>query len=182
MSEHFTIIGLGSNLGDCEANLRRAIDALAPHVVGIQESCIYASPAMLPKDAPDDWDVPFLNMAICGQTELAPEQLLGHTMDIEEKLGRERTQHWGPRVIDLDILAYDQIVLDDSKLRIPHPGMLERAFVLLPMRDIAPHWIYPRPSLHAGKTIHEIARTMLDNTHQCRLFKTELAKNSESAT
>ena len=172
--KQFVIIGLGSNLGGREAHLRNAVDQLAASISDIKESSIYSSPAMLPQDAPKEWDIPFLNMAISGQTELSPSELLALIGNIEKDVGRKPTGHWGPREIDLDILAYDQQVIDSEQLRIPHPGLLERAFVLRPMADIAPHWVYPRPSIHQGKTIHEIALGLLDNSQRCQLYKTTL--------
>lgn len=172
---HFVIIGLGSNLGDRESNLDQAINLLTPHIQNIKQSSIYSSPAMLPHDAPEEWNIAFLNMAICGQTSLTPDEILVHIHSIEAEIGRNRIGHWGPREIDIDILAYDQMVMDSEHIRIPHLGILERAFVLLPVNDVAPHWVYPRPSLHHGKTIHEITQSLLDNTHECRLYKTSLA-------
>ena len=171
---HFVIIGLGSNLGDREANLRQAITHLTPHLEQIKESSVYASPAMLPQDAPADWDMPFLNMAVCGNTTLSSHDLLAQLQQIETQIGRTPTAHWGPREIDLDLLAYDQEVIHSAPLHIPHPGMLERAFVLVPVCDIAPHWTYPKPSPDQGKTIHEILWSKLDNTQNCQLFKTKL--------
>lgn len=184
MSEHAhtIVIGLGSNLGDRAGYMRQAIELLSVHMRDIKQSCVYASPAMLPDNAPHHWDTPFLNMAICGNTTLSPQAWLAHIRDAEHKIGRKRIAHWGPREIDIDILAYDQLVLDDAQLRIPHPGLAERAFVLMPMCDIVPSWIYPRPSIHQGRTISEITRELLGATHQCTLYNTQLANISQAAS
>lgn len=171
---HFTIIGLGTNLGNRERYLRQAVVLLSTVIDDIKESAVYASPAMLPEDAPQEWNIPFLNMAICGKTALSPRELLAEVCRAEEDIGRKRIAHWGPREIDLDILAYDQEVLDDEALHIPHPGMLTRPFVWMPVRDIAPDWIYPRDCQHQGRTIREITDERLADTQGCTLFKKRL--------
>lgn len=94
----------------------------------------------------------FMNMAVAAVTDLGPHELLDALKDIEKKMGREETARWGPRVIDLDILIYEGLVVEGPRLTIPHPGMHERGFVLGPLNEIAPGAVHPR----LGKTIEEL--------------------------
>lgn len=129
-------LALGSNLGDRAANLAAARDALAQGAVAIaRASSVYETAPWGP--GPQG---PYLNQVLCGTTRLAPRDLLARLLDIERALGRDRAQaeRFGPRVIDLDILLYDDLALDEPALQIPHPRMLERAFVLVPLAEIAP--------------------------------------------
>ena len=125
------LLGLGTNLGDRCANLRAAIAALAD--IGSVEcvSRVYESEPYGYADQP-----PFLNMAVTLRTGLAPETLLGAVKSLEVRIGRAPTHHMGPRVIDIDILFYDDIQLDAPGLHIPHQGVMERAFVLAPLLDL----------------------------------------------
>lgn len=140
-------LSLGSNLGDRLANLHAALDALPPEVVIQAASKIYETPAWGFEDQPA-----FLNMAIKGGTSLKPEPLLKHLKQLETRLGREPSFHWGPRLIDIDLLFYDALVMDTPPLVIPHPHLHERAFVLLPLADIAADLVHP--ILH--KSIHQL--------------------------
>jgi 2-amino-4-hydroxy-6-hydroxymethyldihydropteridine diphosphokinase len=146
-SRHLIHLSLGTNLGDRLANLRTALDALAPEVVIVAESKIYETPAWGFEDQPA-----FLNMAIRGETDLEPEPLLKHLKQLEARLGREPSFHWGPRLIDIDLLFYDELVLDAPQLAIPHPRLHERAFVLVPLADISPNLLHPV----LGKTISQL--------------------------
>ena len=135
---HTVYLGLGTNLGDRRMNLQTAIRALPPAVLVRAESKIYETPAWGYEDQPR-----FLNMAIEAQTELAPKDLLAHIKEIERRLGRKATFRWGPRVIDIDILFFDELVLESPQLIIPHARLQERAFVLVPLRDLAPDLMHP---------------------------------------
>jgi len=139
------VLGLGSNLGDRLSYLRHAIYEIKKipqnHVLRI--SPVYLSDAQIPKDAPDDWQLSYLNTNILCETNLTPEKFLAHTQAIEKKLGRVRDKKWGPRVIDIDILAYNDLIVDTDILKIPHPHLLTRPFALWPFADILPDWIHP---------------------------------------
>jgi 2-amino-4-hydroxy-6-hydroxymethyldihydropteridine diphosphokinase len=135
---HTIYIALGTNLGDRSANLQAAIKAMLPGIYVLAESHIYETPPWGYEDQPA-----FLNMVIKAETELEPEPLLKYLKQLEVELGREQNFRWGPRLIDLDILFYDDIVLDSPPLGIPHPRLHERAFVLVPLADIAPDYIHP---------------------------------------
>lgn len=135
---HTVYLGLGTNLGDRRANLQAAISGLAPQVLVISESRVYQTPAWGYQDQPQ-----FLNMALKAETELDPADLLEHVKQLERNLGRRTTFHWGPRLIDIDILFYDDLVLKTDALVVPHPQVQERAFVLLPLADIASDLVHP---------------------------------------
>jgi 2-amino-4-hydroxy-6-hydroxymethyldihydropteridine diphosphokinase len=135
---HIVYIALGTNLGDRLANLRAAIESLPPNVTVLAQSHIYETPPWGYEDQPA-----FLNMVLKAETMLEPEPLLSYLKQIEEELGREKSVRWGPRLIDLDILFYNDLVVDSSPLVIPHPRLHERGFVLVPMADIAPGFTHP---------------------------------------
>ncbi len=131
-------IALGTNLGDRLANLRDAIDVLAPDVRVLHKSTIYETPPWGYTDQPA-----FLNMVVEAETGLHPRALLGYLKKREDELGRVKNFRYGPRHIDLDILFYDDLVLDEENLQIPHPRLHERAFVLVPLADLAPELVHP---------------------------------------
>lgn len=136
--DHTVYIALGTNLGDRSANLRAAIESMPPEVTVLVESHIYETPPWGYEDQPA-----FLNMVVKAETGLGPGALLEFLKQLEVELGREQNFRWGPRLIDLDILFYDDLVLDSPPLVIPHPRLHERAFVLVPLMDIAPDLIHP---------------------------------------
>jgi 2-amino-4-hydroxy-6-hydroxymethyldihydropteridine diphosphokinase len=135
---HTVYIALGTNLGDRKSNLRTAIDAMPPDVKVVAESHIYETPPWGYEDQPA-----FLNMVVKAETDLGPEALLKYLKQLEVELGREGNFRWGPRLIDLDILFYDDLVINTPPLIIPHPRLHERAFVLVPLADISPDFIHP---------------------------------------
>jgi 2-amino-4-hydroxy-6-hydroxymethyldihydropteridine diphosphokinase len=138
MSER-VFIALGTNLGDREANLQRAKTALSPEVHLVRESSIYETAPWGFKDQPD-----FLNQVIEARTDLSPRALLAHLKAIEARLGRQKTFRNGPRLIDLDILFYGSRIIRESDLQIPHPRLADRAFVLVPLAELAPDFLHPR--------------------------------------
>jgi 2-amino-4-hydroxy-6-hydroxymethyldihydropteridine diphosphokinase len=133
------LLALGSNLGDRLANLSQAMEDMAPEVKVAARSSVYETLPWGILDQPV-----FYNQVIRVQTELLPEALLSHLKAIEKKMGRQASVRNGPRLIDLDILFYDQLVLDTPGLSIPHPRMAGRAFVLVPLVELAPVWVHPK--------------------------------------
>lgn len=131
-------LGLGSNLGDQEANLREGLRRLAPEVVVEAFSSLYETEPVGYKDQP--W---FLNAVVRACTSLGPHHLLARCQEVERELGRRSSFRNAPRPIDIDILFYDELVLDTPDLVIPHPRLHERAFVLIPLAEIAPALRHP---------------------------------------
>ncbi len=151
------VLGLGSNRGDRLASLRKAVSALGNIVTDIACSSIYESTALLPPGAPAEWDTAFLNMALRCRTSLTPEELLSGVKSIETALGRSKTGYWGPREIDIDILAYGDTVMHEPNLIIPHQHLLARNFALVPFADVAADWPYPVPGDFFGMTASQLA-------------------------
>ena len=135
---HTIYLALGSNLGDRAANLRSAIEAFEPEIQITNCSAVYETPPWGYLD-----QLRFLNQVVEAETDLSPAGLLEHIKYLEHQLGRRETFQYGPRVIDLDIIFYDNEVIESPPLIIPHPRMAERGFVLLPLADIAPHFEHP---------------------------------------
>lgn len=131
-------LALGTNLGDRFANLQAAIAALPPAVRVLAQSPVYETPPWGLTGQPA-----FLNMVLKGETALAPVELLKRLKLLETGLGRLPAVRWGPRRIDMDILFYDKLILDTPELTIPHPHLHERAFVLVPLADLAPDLVHP---------------------------------------
>lgn len=132
-------LGLGSNIGDRKKFLQKAIVLLEKQNIQVlQKSSVYETQPVGALPQPD-----FLNMVIQISTDLSPEDLLTICLDIEQKLGRIRDTRFGPRTIDLDILLYGDRILRSNFLAIPHPHMLERKFVLIPLAEIAPDFFHP---------------------------------------
>ena len=138
------ILGLGTNWGDAiaqRAMLRRTVRALESPALQIRKlSPFYQSDALVPRGAPESWNRPFLNIALLVQTSDTPQALLDRVKELETKLGRKARGRWAPREIDIDLLAYEGVELETSLLTLPHAGLLERPFALLPFRDVAPEW------------------------------------------
>jgi 2-amino-4-hydroxy-6-hydroxymethyldihydropteridine diphosphokinase len=133
-------VGLGSNLGEREAMIRLALDDLArlPETTLVRASSLYDTEPVGEVDQPN-----FLNAVAQLDTALTARQLLWNLLLIEKRLGRVRTQRWGPRTIDLDLLLYGQQVIEESDLRVPHPEMIRRSFVLVPLVELDPLLIHP---------------------------------------
>ncbi|HXX57310.1 MAG TPA: 2-amino-4-hydroxy-6-hydroxymethyldihydropteridine diphosphokinase [Thermodesulfovibrionales bacterium] len=148
-------IGIGSNLGDREENCLRAIDRLSREGITVKKrSSLYETEPWGLKDQPK-----FINAAVEIETEREPEELLETLKKIENDFGKQApSAKWGPRVIDLDILFYDDRIIHNTDLEVPHPHLHERDFVLKPLSEIAPQKIHPL----LKKTLAELL-TELDN-------------------
>lgn len=134
-----TYIGIGSNLGNREENCLTAIRLLADSGLIIKkQSSMYDTEPWGVEEQPG-----FINMAVAAETSLPPEKLLEVLKGIEQELGRRKSYRWGPRIVDLDILLYDDMVITTPLLQIPHPLMHQRDFVLKPMSEIAPDAVHP---------------------------------------
>jgi 2-amino-4-hydroxy-6-hydroxymethyldihydropteridine diphosphokinase len=138
MKEHTVYLALGSNVGDRLANLKQAIDSLTPQMEVKAKSSVYETPPWGYEDQPK-----FLNQVVKAKTYLDPEPLLKHLKRLEVALGRQASFPNGPRLIDMDILFYDELILSTSSLVIPHPRLQERGFVLLPLMELSPDLIHP---------------------------------------
>lgn len=145
-------IALGSNLGDSRVILEAALETLAqtPDITLQAKSSWYQTKAVGPPQ-PD-----YLNGCILLHVQLTPQLLLETLLGIEAKFGRVRRERWEPRSLDLDLLLYDDLILDTATLQVPHPRMRERAFVLVPLAEIAPNWVEPI----SGKAIAELLQAV----------------------
>jgi len=135
-----TFIGLGSNLGERQANLNDAVRRLG-EIEGVRVAAVSSFHETEPVGGPPQ--PTFLNAAAELDTDLAPEDLLRRMLAVESDMGRVRDVRWGPRVIDLDLLLYEDLVMDTPDLQIPHPRMQERRFVMVPLAEIAPDARHP---------------------------------------
>jgi len=146
-------VGIGSNLDSPAEQVSRGISALAtiPSTKLVLQSSRYASAPMGPVDQPD-----YVNAVAALLTQLEPHELLSEMQAIETAHGRTRDSvRWGPRILDLDLLAFGDVILDESELTVPHPGIVERNFVLLPWAEITP--CYRVPGLGS---INELAKSI----------------------
>ena len=136
---HDSVIALGSNIGDSRTILEAAVKTLnkVPGITHKIKSSWYRTKAVGPPQ-PD-----YLNGCLSLGVDLEPFKLLEILLEIENKFGRERKQRWGARTLDLDLLLYDDFILHTPTLQIPHPRMTQRAFVLVPLAEIAPDWVEP---------------------------------------
>lgn len=148
--ESLVYLGLGSNMGDRDALLRAAIERLAAHVRITRRSSIWDSAPLLVEDQPR-----FHNMVVEGWTRLDPHALLAEIKRIERDLGRESGPRYGPRPIDIDILLFGVVILDTPELTIPHASLLQRAFALIPLAEIAPHAWHPLARREAAELAAE---------------------------
>jgi 2-amino-4-hydroxy-6-hydroxymethyldihydropteridine diphosphokinase len=151
-STHIVYLALGANIGDRQGNIKAALQRLDVAVKIEMVSSIYETEPVGYLDQPR-----FLNLACRGTTILPPHDLLTFVKQIESDLGRQPAIRNGPRPIDIDILLYDDLRIEYEDLVIPHPRMIERAFVLVPLAEIAPAAVEPV----SGKPIRELAQTLL---------------------
>jgi len=154
---HRVHIGIGSNLGDRRANTAEAIEKVSklPATRVVRASSLYESE---PLGNAKTW---FVNSVIEVETDLGPEVLLKKLKAIEEAMGRKRVKgkRWGSRIIDLDILLFDEDIIDKRTLKIPHPEMHKRRFVLLPLAELAPQVVHPQ----LGQTVSTMLATVKDD-------------------
>lgn len=145
-------IGLGSNLDNPAAQIERAFELLAavPDTEFVARSSLYRSAPFGPVEQPD-----FVNAVAKMLTFLNATALLQHLQGIERAQGRVRGARWGPRVLDLDLLVFSDQEIDESDLKVPHPGIAERNFVLLPLREIAPELVIPGLGCVADIAVNE---------------------------
>ncbi len=158
------LVALGSNLGHRPWHLFCARDYLS--ALGEITACspIYETPALLPQDALEGWNIPFLNQVIQLRTSLAdPEMLLAKFKEIETSMGRTHTARWAPRVIDIDLLSLADIQMQTETLTLPHAAMHQRAFVMQPLVDIAPDFMFPPHHPCAKKTAREVLTQCADS-------------------
>ena len=144
MSRHRAWIGLGANLGEPAANVELALDGLREMGTVVRRSSLYRTAPWGKTDQPH-----FVNAAAILETELDSHALIAALKTLERRLGRVETERWGPRAIDLDLLAYDDVVIDEPGLQLPHPRLRERAFVLVPLAEIDPAFAAARDALAA---------------------------------
>jgi 2-amino-4-hydroxy-6-hydroxymethyldihydropteridine diphosphokinase len=151
-SPALSAIALGSNLGDSLSILEGALENLdqTTNITVKSHSSWYRTAAVGPPQ-PD-----YLNGCAILEVELSPQELLETLLEIEEKFGRVRLEHWGPRTLDLDLLLFEDLVLDTPKLQIPHPHLIIRPFVLIPLVQIAPNWREPVSGLTIGELVQRI--------------------------
>ncbi len=154
-------LGFGSNLGDREENIRRAVERLSESVCGIQTSSLYETEPWGYLDQPK-----FLNMVCRCLTRLEPAELLSICEELETLAGREPSFKYGPRVLDVDILAYGDVVVETGSLTVPHGMLHERAFVLAPLAEIAPQWRHPILNKTASELLEQV-----DGTEGVRFWK-----------
>ncbi len=158
MNDNTVFIGLGTNLGDRQENLARALEYIKKIIEIENLSSIYETQPVGYED--QGW---FLNMVIKGSTNLSARQLLAKLQAIEAKMGRARIINKGPRIIDLDILFYSNEIIVSDDLRVPHPEIQNRHFVLRPLNEIAPDFIHPK--------LHKDISNLFNNLRQDKQVK-----------
>jgi len=147
------LVGVGSNLGDREFLIRKAVEAMRdlPRTLVVRVSSLYDTDPVGEVEQP-----PFLNAVVWLETTLEPRELLWQLLLIEKRMGRVRSQRWGPRPIDLDLLFYDDRLIDEPDLTVPHPEAHRRGFVLLPLLELDPEFVHPG----SGESIKKLIKRL----------------------
>jgi len=160
-------IAVGSNQGDSVRICRQVFDVLQKHpaIDILRTSSLYRTSPVGPVE--QDW---FINAAALLQTRLEPQALLELMIEVEKSFGRVRTVKWGSRTLDLDLLFYENIQLDLPVLKVPHPLMSKRLFVLAPLAEIEPDWVHPG----LGLSVHQMLNRILELDDRQEIQKLEL--------
>ena len=163
--QYKAFIGIGSNLGTPAENCEKAIRLLhaPPEIEVVARSSLYESEPV--GQIEQNW---FVNTAVAIITSMGPESLLNKIFKIEKAMGRERREKWGPRIIDLDLLAYGDRVIHSTALTVPHPEMAKRRFVLLPLSEFAGDYMHPVEN----KTIHTLLKELPESPQVRKILST----------
>lgn len=160
-------VGIGSNIGDSLRICMDAVDLLQKHpsVNILRASSYYRTKPV--GFTEQDW---FVNAAVLCETALGPEDFLEVLLELEQQFGRERKIKWGPRTLDLDLLFYGSQQIDRKKLKLPHPLLHERLFVLAPLAEIEPDWVHPG----LGLSVRQMLARLSETDHQQEIQKLEM--------
>ena len=163
--QYTAFIGIGSNLGTPAENCEKAIHLLhaPPEIEVVARSSLYESEPV--GQIEQNW---FVNTTVAIITSMGPESLLNKIFKIEKAMGRERREKWGPRIIDLDLLAYGDRVIHSTALTLPHPEMAKRRFVLLPLSEFAGDYMHPVEN----KTIHTLLKELPESPQVRKILST----------
>ncbi|HNP48721.1 MAG TPA: 2-amino-4-hydroxy-6-hydroxymethyldihydropteridine diphosphokinase [Bacteroidia bacterium] len=149
---HRTLLLLGTNVGNRKEHLLDACEAIQQHIGSAElKSSVYETDAWGKEDQPA-----FLNQVILVTTTLTPEQVLDEILKIEKQMGRVRGEKWASRIIDIDILFFDNEVIEKNKLKIPHPFLHERKFTLVPLAELVPQFMHPVLGKSMGQLLREV--------------------------
>ncbi|MDV6315559.1 2-amino-4-hydroxy-6-hydroxymethyldihydropteridine diphosphokinase [Idiomarina sp. HP20-50] len=167
MSQLNAFIALGSNLGKPAENILSALKVLSedPRWQLLAYSSLYGSKPMGPQDQPD-----YVNAVCSVSTKLTAAALLQALHDIEDAFGRKRVRHWGERTLDLDLLLFGEQQHHSEQLRVPHPGLYERNFVLVPLADIASDWLLPN-----GRTVTQQKDTLTEDSLDMIICRSDIS-------
>lgn len=155
--EHIVYLALGSNMGNRLANLKAAISNLTPQMVVKKKSSVYETPPWGVQD-----QAAFLNQVVKVETYLKPEALLAHLKRLEVALGRVPGFENGPRLIDIDILFFDDVIIDTPSIAVPHPRLHKRAFVLVPLAELAPDLVHPVLRRPVSELLDDVDRSEIN--------------------
>ena len=155
---HKVFLGLGSNVGNKIENIKKAINLLQEKINNIEVAPFYVSKAVGYENQDD-----FVNTVLKGYTKLNPFELLEFTKQVEKQVGRIYRFHWGPREIDIDILFYDDLVINTEDLVIPHPRIQERDFVLMPLMDLEKGFMHPNLNVSVEELLRNLENKSIKN-------------------